>query len=244
MSVRRPSSAELFLLAFEPARTLVCDGARGKDWEFLADVFISYSRLDEARVQPIAERLNSLGYSVWRQPSARFDRNEIELLEREMENAKAVLAVWSGRARNATWVYAASAWALEDEKLLQLRLDDVRLPQPFDALQVADVGGDRSEWGKLEGALARLVRERRAPDPIELVRAPRRLLPAACGSALAVTLGATLTLAAAALATGLALNSVLTPDQLQRAAASALGVAGLCAAFSALHYWRLRRTGG
>ena len=217
----------------------------GKGPKFLADVFISYARPDEARVQPIAERLNSLGYSVWRQAGGRFDRSHTDLLEREMESAKAVLTVWSNRARNATWVYAASALALEDEKLVQVRLDDVRLPQPFDALQCADIGAGQSGWGKLEDALARLVREQRAPEPIERVRARRGLaLPAACGAAPAVTVITAMILAAIPLLNALALNAALSPDQLQWAAAGILSLACLCIAFSAHRYWSIRRAGG
>ena len=68
----------------------------------MADVFISCSRLDRDRVTAIAERLSSLGYSVWwdaRDGQARFDE-----IERQYADARAIVTVWSDNARTSSLV--------------------------------------------------------------------------------------------------------------------------------------------
>ena len=105
----------------------------------MADIFISYSRLDQERVQPIVERLQSLGYSVWCDPHVRKDQAFADEVQAQLDNAKVVLTIWSWNARNSSWVGAASAAGLDAHKLLQLRLDGVDLPAPFDSLPVSDL---------------------------------------------------------------------------------------------------------
>lgn len=207
----------------------------------LADVFISCSRLDRDRVTPIAERLTSLGYSVWwdgREGQARFDE-----IERQFADARAIVTVWSDNARNSSWVIAQSAQALDDEKLLQMRIDDVRLPAPFEDLKIAELHGGKSEWGMLEAALAGLVRDSRPLEPVDhrtvqqarpnLVVMPRVLLVAV-----------TAALVAFAGALTAAFNGVMRTDQLQLAMIGVLVVGTLCASVAAQRLLFIRRAGG
>lgn len=207
----------------------------------MADVFISCSRLDRDRVAPIAERLTSLGYSVWwdgRDGQARIDE-----IERQHADARAIVTVWSDNARTSSWVIAQSAQALDDEKLLQMRIDDVRLPAPFEDLKTAELHSGKSEWGMLEAALARLVRESRPPDAVDhrtlesarpnLVVAPRALLIAVVTVMVAYA-GALIT----------AYNGVMRPDQLQLALIGVLVVGALCALVAAQRLFSIRRAGG
>ena len=68
-------------------------------------------------------------------------------------------------ARNSTWVYAESAPRARRQEVPadELRLDNVQLPLPFDALHVADMTG-AGEWGVLEDSLSQLVRNARGRD--------------------------------------------------------------------------------
>jgi hypothetical protein len=206
----------------------------------LADVFISCSRLDRDRVLPIAERLSSLGYSVWweRDGQARVDE-----IERQFADAKAIVTVWSDSARTSSWVLAQSAQALDEEKLLQMRIDDVRLPAPFEDLKVAELHSGKSEWGMLEAALAGLVRDARPLDAIDhravqgaqpnLAPAPRALLAAITTSLVAFTGAVTATY-----------NGVMRTDQLQLAMIGVLVVGALCAMVAAQRLFSIRRAGG
>ncbi len=207
----------------------------------MADVFISCSRLDRDRVTPIAERLSSLGYSVWwdgREGQARFDE-----IERQYADARALVTVWSDNARNASWVIAQSAQALDDEKLLQMRIDDVRLPAPFDDLKIAELHSGKSEWGMLEAALAGLVRDSRPLEPVDhrtvqqarpnLVAMPRMLLVAVIAALVAFAGALTATF-----------NGVMRTDQLQLALIGVLVVGALCALVAGQRLFTIRRAGG
>ncbi|ANP45946.1 toll/interleukin-1 receptor domain-containing protein [Candidatus Viadribacter manganicus] len=207
----------------------------------MADVFISCSRLDRDRVKPIAERLSSLGYSVWWGP--RDEHTRADEIERQFAEARAVVTVWSENAQNSSWVLAQSARALDEEKLLQMRLDNFRLPAPFETLKVAELHSGKSEWGMLEAALAGLVREQRPLDPIDhralqnaqpnLVAAPRLLLTAA-----------TIALVAFSGAVTAAYNGVMRTDQLQLAMLGVLVVGALGTIVAGQRLFSIRRAGG
>jgi hypothetical protein len=211
----------------------------------VADVFISYSRLDHARVQPIADRLSSLGYSIWWDKHLRAGQVFVDEIERQLDAARVVLTAWSQNARNSTWVYAESARGLEAQKFLQLRLDAAQLPLPFDALHAADMSGDRAEWGPLEDSLQRLVRDGPAPTEPARVQMPGPLAtPPAAGSPKLLTTATTLTLMAYAGTVSATYNGAMSPEHLQMALTGMLGVGGVCAALSAHRLLSVRRAGG
>lgn len=239
-----------FSLATAPFPALTLRGlpsgiGRQEDGIKLADVFISYSRLDHDRVQPITDRLNSLGYTVWWDKHLRWGRSFIAEVERELDSAHAVIAVWSANARNSTWIYAEASRGLDANKFLQVRLDDAPLPPPFEALQVADMSSGKSEWGKLEAALAQIVRDRRPPPPLErLPQAGAFSTPPQAGAPKLLTVAATSALTAYAGALSAAHNGVMSPDQLQIAMLGVLGIGGACAVMAGLRLRAVRRNGG
>lgn len=217
--------------------------ARGSgDGKVLADVFISCSRLDRERVTPIAERLSSLGYSVWW--DAHDGQADIDEIERQYADASAIVTIWSDTARNSSWVIAQSAQALDADKLLQMQIDDVRVPAPFDMLKIAEVHSGKSEWGMLEAALAALVRERRPPEAIDhrAVQKSARVSLAVAPRALLAAITTTLVAFSAALTA--TYNGVMRTDQLQLALLGALAVGGLCALVAAQRLFSVQRAGG
>lgn len=234
-----------FSLANGPFLALTCGPKGGGTASGVADVFISYSRLDHERVQPIADRLSSLGYSIWWDKHLRAGQVFVDEIERELDAARAVLTAWSANARNSTWVYAEASRGLDADKFLQLRLDNVRLPLPFEALQVADMSGGKSEWGNLENALTQVVRDRRPPPPLErLPTAGPLATPPQAGMPKLLTTATTATLAAYSGAVSATYNGVMTPDQLQLAMLGVLGVGAACTALTAQRLLAVRRAGG
>lgn len=210
----------------------------------MADVFISYSRLDHERVKPIADRLTSLGYSIWWDKHLRAGQVFVDEIERQLDSAKAVLTAWSANARNSTWVYAESSRGLDAHKFIQLRIDNVQLPLPFDALHAADMTG-AGEWGPLEDTLAKLVRDGRAPEPKRKIVTPGPLAtPAPAGMPKLITAATTATLAAYAGGVTATYNGVMAPEQLQVALFGMMGVAGACALLSAQRLIAVRQAGG
>jgi hypothetical protein len=209
-------------------------------------VFIAYSRVDHSRVKPIAERLVSLGYSVsWDIKQDAKGQTLIDEIERELDDARVVLAAWSHNGRNSTSLQAQCARAFDAGKLLQLRLDSAEAPAPFDALPAAAINGERGEWGLLEDALQRLARGGPAPAPSEKVPMPGLLAaPPQVGAPKLLTLALALALAAFFAAISGALAGAMTPDQLQFALTGIVGIGAVVAAISAQRFATVRRAGG
>ncbi len=208
----------------------------------MADVFISFSQLDRDRVTAIAERMASLGYSIYWDGQHAVDADPDET-ERELADAHAVLTAWSRNGRNSTWVYARSTYALEHGKLLQLRLDRAHLPAPFDALAVADVSSERGEWGPLEDALVRLVRQKQTLAPPHVGALGLFATPAPAGTPKLLAFATASTLMAYAGLLSAAANDVLSPDQLQLALSGMAAVATICTALTAIRMFALSRAG-
>ncbi|MEQ1619428.1 MAG: hypothetical protein ABL883_13920 [Terricaulis sp.] len=186
----------------------------------MADVFISSSRLDEDRVAPIAERLASLGHAVARRdaPAA-------------INGAHAVVVIWSRTARASLRVSAEAAYAAERGVLVQMQIDPVAPPAPFDALPAASFHGENSEWGILEDALAKIANgERQVGAPPRAASLSPIGAPGIVLAALAATLLAQAGALSSAVAGGLALS------QLGVVLTGALACAGLCVLVSV---WRM-----
>jgi len=96
-----------------------------------ASIFISYAHEDRPRAEQLAARFVSAGWSVWwdRQivGGARFDK----ATEKAIAAAKIVVALWSRASVGSAWVRAEAAWALDKDKLLPVKIDDVDLPLQF-----------------------------------------------------------------------------------------------------------------
>lgn len=210
----------------------------------MADIFISYSRLDVDRVRLIAERLTSLGYSIWWDKDLRAGEIFADEIERQLDAARAVLTAWSHNARNSTWVYAESSRGFDAHKFLQLTLDSAPLPLPFNALQVTEARGDRIEWGPLEASLERLVRQGSAPPALRIPQPGPLATPAVVGSPKLLTFATGASLAAYAMAVGATYNGMMTPDQLQIALTGMIGVAGASALLTAHRLFSIARAGG
>ncbi len=99
-----------------------------------ADVFLSYSSKDGARIENLDGELTSKHFSVW------FDRGLIagqpyrDVLQKRIETVKAVVVLWTENSVGSKWVRAEADLADKYGKLICLRdpkLDPGRIPMPF-----------------------------------------------------------------------------------------------------------------
>src|SRR5271167_5010544 len=128
----------------------------------MSDVFVSYARSTERQGQAVAGALKALGYSLWIDDQLPAHRNYSHVIEEELDQAKAVLVVWSAEAARSDWVMDEAERAREQHKLVQVSLDKTRLPMPFGRIQCADLSGwtgdlDAPGWGKVLASVSDLT---------------------------------------------------------------------------------------
>ena len=128
----------------------------------MADVFVSYSRVNRDRSVTVSDNLEETGYSVWWDRALSPGDDYALLIEEQIDASKCVVVAWSETARQSLWVRAEANEALDAGKLVQINLDRTRLPLPFSALNFVDFsawGGVRSEecWTTLDGRVKRRI---------------------------------------------------------------------------------------
>jgi hypothetical protein len=105
----------------------------------MADIFISYSSEDRDRAAQLAHVLDGFGWTVW------WDRQIIigqvfdHAIERELDNAKSVIVLWSKHSVASEWVKNEAAVAAERGVLLPATIEEVKLPLEFRRKQTADL---------------------------------------------------------------------------------------------------------
>ena len=128
----------------------------------MADVFISYARSTADQAQLMAESLRGLGYSVWIDADLPAHRTYGSVIEEQLMAAKAAVVIWSADAVKSEWVFSEANRARENRKLVQVAVDQTRLPMPFDAIQCADLASGIGDplapgWRKVVESVAALV---------------------------------------------------------------------------------------
>ena len=128
----------------------------------MTDVFISYARADYAKARVIADAICDAGYEVWIDDDLPAHGAFSTLIEEQLKAARAVLVLWSEQARASRWVPAEAGMAFEADKLVQLSLDGVLPPLPFNRIQCETAASwngepDAPTWHKLVASIAELT---------------------------------------------------------------------------------------
>lgn len=95
----------------------------------MSHVFISYSHIDQTRVNDLADKLRATGFSVWQDvtgiPGGSLWREQIQ---KGINEAGAVVVCWSSAAAASTWVGEEIQLAIVKGKpIIPYRLDDTPL---------------------------------------------------------------------------------------------------------------------
>jgi adenylate cyclase len=128
----------------------------------MSDVFISYARSMVREAVAIEAELRALGYSVWRDDQLPTHRVYADVLEERVNAAKAVVVIWSADALKSDWVRAEADAARQAAKLVQLSLDGVAPPMPFNQIHCAEMKGWSGDvrapaWRKVVESVIELV---------------------------------------------------------------------------------------
>ena len=154
----------------------------------MSDIFISYARSTASQARALGDALAALGYSVWRDDDLPSHRSYGDVIEEQLGAAKAVVVLWSAEAVRSQWVRSEADRARGENKLVQVAVDEARLPMPFDQIQCADLTGwaaepDHLGWVKTLASIAVLAgppatvttaAETPGPSPMPVGNLPRR----------------------------------------------------------------------
>src|SRR5579863_8123610 len=105
----------------------------------MADVFVSYSRADKARVAPLVAAIEAQGWSVWWDPAIDAGQQFDDQIDAELQAANAVLVVWTPTSVGSRWVRGEARDAAERGILVPVRFEDARLPIDVRAIQTTNL---------------------------------------------------------------------------------------------------------
>jgi len=107
----------------------------------MPDLFLSYARDDRATVQLFADVLQREGFEVWwdlaLNPGEAFD----EAIERALEEARAVIVLWSKASVNSRWVRAEATQAQASQRLVPVMIEACKRPIMFELTHTVDLTG-------------------------------------------------------------------------------------------------------
>ena len=128
----------------------------------MPDVFVSYSRLDRDVARGFANGFEREGLSVWWDqaihPGEAFD----QVTEQALEEARAVVLLWSKSSVQSRWVRAEATQAHESHRLIPVTIEPCRRPIIFELVHTIDLTGwtgDRDDptWRDLVSSVQRML---------------------------------------------------------------------------------------
>lgn len=120
----------------------------------MADVFLSYARPDQAKIEKLAIAIERSGNSLWWDRQIEGGRHFAKDIELELEQAGAVVVAWSKESIKSHWVLDEAGFARDAGKLIPISLDGT-LP-PFGFRQIHSI--DFSSWPQDQSASTALQR--------------------------------------------------------------------------------------
>jgi eukaryotic-like serine/threonine-protein kinase len=135
----------------------------------LPDIFLSYSREDQAIARLFAEGFEREGFSIWwdatLNPGEAFD----QVTEKALRDAKAVVVLWSKNSVDSRWVRSEAMQANDNKTLVPVMIEPCKRPIMFELTHTADLSqwtGDRKDqtWQSFLAGV-RLFVERSGPVP-------------------------------------------------------------------------------
>ena len=155
----------------------------------MVDVFVSYARLDYARVAPLVAALEAEGWSVWWDPEISPGEEFDALISDALESARSVVVVWTPNSVGSRWVRGEARDASDRGVLVPVRFDQAKLPIDFRAVHTIDLddwGGDAGSesFQRIRRVLAAKLGSSPAAGSAEPAARPPRPRAAATGSPL------------------------------------------------------------
>jgi len=146
----------------------------------MADVFISFSSKDAARVARIHARLLDGGFDVWWMHNLLPGESPIKTVSRELTAAQKVVLAWSRHAEESPYVEGEIMHAFGERKLLPVRIEKWSWPAFLSSVQYVDMTSTDEEpeaWRQIEARLRQQSHIEMAHLHTPLFAAPRSAGP-------------------------------------------------------------------
>ena len=135
----------------------------------MADVFLSYSREDQATARRFAEGFEHEGFSVWWDQTLNVGEAFDRVTEQALDDAKAVVVLWSKHSVDSRWVRAEATQAQASGRLVPVMIESCRRPIMFELTHTAELqdwNGELTDarWQSFIDGLRRIV-GKAAPSP-------------------------------------------------------------------------------
>jgi hypothetical protein len=120
----------------------------------MADLFLSYSHEDIKSAETLAELLEAHGVTVW------WDRRMVagdkihDVIDEEIEKAKAVVVLWSPFSVRSDWVLGEAQTAHGLTKLIPIKIHECKLPINYRSIHTPEVYKGKAELDKLAKMLS------------------------------------------------------------------------------------------
>ena len=146
----------------------------------MAEIFISYARVDRERAQALAGALDREGWSTWWDRDIPPGRTFDEVIEEALTAAKCVIVLWSRDSVRSEWVKAEASDAARRRILVPVLVDGVMPPLEFRRIQSAalpewETPSSNPDWSHLCRSIGTLVGR---PSVGASNAAPRKVEPA------------------------------------------------------------------
>lgn len=116
----------------------------------MASLFLSYSRDDMSRVEPLAAALEHEGHKVWWDRHISGGQGFADAIEQALESAGVVVVCWTCRSVHSDWVRDEAAAGRDTGRLVPVTLDGCQPPLGFRQYQTIDL----SRWNGRAGSEA------------------------------------------------------------------------------------------
>lgn len=136
----------------------------------MADVFISYAREDRERAREIAHLIEQRGFNVWWDRDLVPGESYSEVIETELDQAHAVIVLWSEFSRKSHWVRDEAAVGRDRNRLVPITVDASTPPLGFrqiHTVSAAALASDARTQDVFFSSLTSLRGDSAAPLPPE-----------------------------------------------------------------------------
>lgn len=128
----------------------------------MPDIFLSYNRDDQVIARRFAEGFERAGFSVWWDQTLNAGEDYDKVTEKALEDAKAVVVLWSKKSVDSRWVRAEATQADRNGTLVPAMIEACKRPIMFELKQTADLSnwtGDPADktWQAFLASVRRLV---------------------------------------------------------------------------------------